>query len=119
MRDGTKILLAMLFVNVFYTGLFIVEISAIKKWVHQGKDKNEMKPILSERMLLLLIIMLASILLSSMLFSAYFSTETDLLGKISYSIYYLLPFPYSMLNVIAIVLIIKCICDKKMELVID
>lgn len=31
MRDGTKILLAMLFVNVFYTGLFIVEISAIKK----------------------------------------------------------------------------------------
>lgn len=114
MRDGTKILLAMLFVTVFYTGLFIVEISAIKKWVHQGKDKNEMKPILSERMLLLLIIMLASILLSSMLFSAYLSTETDLLGKISYSIYYLLPFPYSMLNVIAIVLIIKCICDKKM-----
>lgn len=113
MRDGTKILLAMLFVNVFYTGLFIVEISAIKKWMHQGKDKNEMKPILSERMLLLLIIMLASILLSSMLFSAYFSTGTDLLGKISYSIYYLLPFPYSMLNVIAIVLIIKCICDKK------
>lgn len=113
MDSGLKILIAYSIVNLLYLAIAVIDFIALKKWASQRNNSGTAETILTTRRLRALIVLLVMTVISGLAFSLWISEETGIWVKLSYALFFFLPFPYSMFLLISLGVLIKCALGKK------
>lgn len=108
MDKNLFLLLLLLFINVLYTGIIVIEIRAIKNWRKLQSTKQATLHLSQKREVVILRILLLAVILCSMIFSAIYTCGANSIFETAkYALLFVLFPPYGVFSVLAVIVLNK------------